>query len=305
MYALTRRIPEHQNMDQNVWKKRIKAAAIRLEGAMLLGSMAVVQMHATEGSDIFTKAKGMMNVNLADRTAFEAGLSEHAVSGPAGENAKAYGAFHGADGAIHPAEFSKTESGWEATVGGQAYASIQDAATAVGADRADIYAGAPKPLPAAQLKGGGANQALVDEAGLRSFGVAAMPKNQGFQVHTVGNGEMHGIYADQKGAVHSFSGTRVTQTYAQQNPESCVRLDDTTYLKIHEGSSNRAVNAYANATTFKNGTFQNKYDTKTHLNNDGSECSDKSETVYRKSVGNDSCSADRLSICGWEPVWNV
>ena len=32
MYALTRRIPEHQNMDQNVWKKRIKAAAIRLEG---------------------------------------------------------------------------------------------------------------------------------------------------------------------------------------------------------------------------------------------------------------------------------
>lgn len=114
------------------------------------------------------------------------------------------------------------------------------------------------------------NQALADEAGLRSFGVAAMPKNQGFQVHTVGNGEMHGIYADQKGAVHSFSGTRVTQTYAQQNPESCVRLDDTTYLKIHEGSSNRAVNAYANATTFKNGTFQNKYDTKTHLNNDGS-----------------------------------
>ena len=61
MYALTRRIPEHQNMDQNVWKKRIKAAAIRLEGAMLLGSMAVVQMHAAEGSDIFTKAKGMMN----------------------------------------------------------------------------------------------------------------------------------------------------------------------------------------------------------------------------------------------------
>ena len=48
-------------MDQNVWKKRIKAAAIRLEGAMLLGSMAVVQMHAAEGSDIFTKAKGMMN----------------------------------------------------------------------------------------------------------------------------------------------------------------------------------------------------------------------------------------------------
>ena len=61
MYALTRRIPEHQNMDQNVWKKRIKAAAIRLEGAMLLGSMAEVQMHAAEGSDIFTKAKGMMN----------------------------------------------------------------------------------------------------------------------------------------------------------------------------------------------------------------------------------------------------
>lgn len=61
MYALTRRIPEHQNMDQNVWKKRIKSAAIRLEGVMLLGSMAVVQMHATEGSDIFTKAKGMMN----------------------------------------------------------------------------------------------------------------------------------------------------------------------------------------------------------------------------------------------------
>ena len=61
MYALTRRISEHQNMDQNVWKKRIKAAAIRLEGVMLLGSMAVVQMHATEGSDIFTKAKGMMN----------------------------------------------------------------------------------------------------------------------------------------------------------------------------------------------------------------------------------------------------
>ena len=28
---------------------------------MLLGSMVVVQMHATEGSDIFTKAKGMMN----------------------------------------------------------------------------------------------------------------------------------------------------------------------------------------------------------------------------------------------------
>ena len=48
-------------MDQNVWKKRIKAAAIRLEGVMLLGSMTVVQMHATEGSDIFTKAKGMMN----------------------------------------------------------------------------------------------------------------------------------------------------------------------------------------------------------------------------------------------------
>lgn len=48
MYALTRRIPEHQNMDQKVWKKRIKAAAIRLEGVMLLGSMAVVQMHATE-----------------------------------------------------------------------------------------------------------------------------------------------------------------------------------------------------------------------------------------------------------------
>ncbi|MFR5702481.1 MAG: hypothetical protein ACLUD0_11800 [Eubacterium ramulus] len=61
MHALTRRISEHQNMDQNVWKKRIKAAAIRLEGVMLLGSMAVVQMHATEGSDIFTKAKGMMN----------------------------------------------------------------------------------------------------------------------------------------------------------------------------------------------------------------------------------------------------
>ena len=61
MYVLTRRIPEHQNMDQNVWKKRIKAAAIRLEGVMLLWSMAVVQMHATEGSDIFTKAKGMMN----------------------------------------------------------------------------------------------------------------------------------------------------------------------------------------------------------------------------------------------------
>ena len=48
-------------MDQNVWKKRIKSAAIRLEGVMLLGSMVVVQMHAAEGSDIFTKAKGMMN----------------------------------------------------------------------------------------------------------------------------------------------------------------------------------------------------------------------------------------------------
>ena len=236
---------------------------------MKLHSMAVYDGRSDmKGFDMAKIAAS--DVNLADQAAFEAGLSEHAVSGPAGENAKAYGALHGADGAIHPAEFSKTESGWEATVGGQAYASIQDAATAVGADRADIYAGAPKPLPAAQLKGGGANQALADEAGLRSFGVAAMPKNQGFQVHTVGNGEMHGIYADQKGAVHSFSGTRVTQTYAQQNPESCVRLDDTTYLKIHEGSSNRAVNAYANATTFKNGTFQNKYDTKTHLNNDGS-----------------------------------
>ena len=59
MYALTRRISEHQNMDQNVWKKRIKAAAIRLEGVMLLGSMAVVQMHATEDfeliiDDVFT-----------------------------------------------------------------------------------------------------------------------------------------------------------------------------------------------------------------------------------------------------------
>ena len=49
-----------------------------------------------------------------------------------------------------------------------------------------------------------------------------------------------------------------------------MRLDDTTYLKIHEGSSNRAVNAYANATTYKDGKFLNKYDTKTHLNNDGS-----------------------------------
>jgi hypothetical protein len=58
----------------------------------------------------------LKDVNLADQAAFEAGLSEHAVSGPAGENAKAYGALHGADGAIHPAEFSKTESGWEATV---------------------------------------------------------------------------------------------------------------------------------------------------------------------------------------------
>lgn len=57
MYALTRRIPEHQNMDQNVWKKRIKSAAIRLEGVMLLGSMVVVQMHAAEGSDIFTKSQ--------------------------------------------------------------------------------------------------------------------------------------------------------------------------------------------------------------------------------------------------------
>lgn len=218
------------------------------------------------GADAVHGLTGVQGINPYDLQQTGDVLEQHA----AGENAKAYGAFHGADGAIHPAEFSKTESGWEATVGGQAYASIQDAATAVGADRADIYAGAPKPLPAAQLKGGGANQALADEAGLRSFGVAAMPKNQGFQVHTVGNGEMHGIYADQKGAVHSFSGTRVTQTYAQQNPESCVRLDDTTYLKIHEGSSNRAVNAYANATTFKNGTFQNKYDTKTHLNNDGS-----------------------------------
>lgn len=218
------------------------------------------------GADVVHGLTGVQGINPYDLQQTGDVLEQHA----AGENAKAYGAFHGADGAIHPAEFSKTESGWEATVGGQAYASIQDAATAVGADRADIYAGAPKPLPAAQLKGGEANQALADEAGLRSFGVAAMPKNQGFQVHTVGNGEMHGIYADQKGAVHSFSGTRVTQTYAQQNPESCVRLDDTTYLKIHEGSSNRAVNAYANATTFKNGTFQNKYDTKTHLNNDGS-----------------------------------
>lgn len=241
------------------------------QAAAALGADSMAVYDGRSDMKGFDMAKiAASDVNLADQAAFEAGLSEHAVSGPAGENAKAYGALHGADGAIHPAEFSKTESGWEATVGGQAYASIQDAATAVGADRADIYAGAPKPLPAAQLKGGGANQALADEAGLRSFGVAAMPKNQGFQVHTVGNGEMHGIYADQKGAVHSFSGTRVTQTYAQQNPESCVRLDDTTYLKIHEGSSNRAVNAYANATTFKNGTFQNKYDTKTHLNNDGS-----------------------------------
>ena len=241
------------------------------QAAAALGADSMAVYDGRSDMKGFDMAKiAASDVNLADQAAFEAGLSEHAVSGPAGENAKAYGALHGADGAIHPAEFSKTESGWEATVGGQAYASIQDAATAVGAERADIYAGAPKPLPAARLKGGGANQALADEAGLRSFGVAAMPKNQGFQVHTVGNGEMHGIYADQKGAVHSFSGTRVTQTYAQQNPESCVRLDDTTYLKIHEGSSNRAVNAYANATTFKNGTFQNKYDTKTHLNNDGS-----------------------------------
>lgn len=156
------------------------------------------------GADVVHGLTGVQGINPYDLQQTGDVLEQHA----AGENAKAYGALHGADGAIHPAEFSKTESGWEATVGGQAYASIQDAATAVGADRADIYAGAPKPLPAAQLKGGEANQALADEAGLRSFGVAAMPKNQGFQVHTVGNGEMHGIYADQKGAVHSFSGTR-------------------------------------------------------------------------------------------------
>ena len=50
------------------------------------------------------------DVNLADQAAFETGLSEHAVSGPAGENAKAYGALHGADGAIHPAEFPKQKA---------------------------------------------------------------------------------------------------------------------------------------------------------------------------------------------------
>ena len=216
------------------------------------------------GADAVHGLTGVQGINPYDLQQTGDALEQHAAGKPGKE--RAYGAFQRED---TPAEFSKTESGWEATVGGQAYASVQDAATAVGADRADIYAGAPKPLPAAQIKGGGVNQALAEQAGLRSFGVAAMPKNQGFQVHTVGNGEMHGIYADQKGAVHSFSGTKVTQSYAQQNPESCVRLDDTTYLKIHEGSSNRAVNAYANATTYKDGKFLNKYDTKTHLNNDG------------------------------------
>lgn len=201
------------------------------------------------GADAVHGLTGVQGINPYDLQQTGDALEQHAAGKPGKE--RAYGAFQREDTQF-AAKFQKNDAGgWNTLVGG-------------------IYAGAPKPLPAAQLKGGGANQALADEAGLRSFGVAAMPKNQGFQVHTVGNGEMHGIYADQKGAVHSFSGTRVTQTYAQQNPESCVRLDDTTYLKIHEGSSNRAVNAYANATTFKNGTFQNKYDTKTHLNNDGS-----------------------------------
>ena len=80
MYALTLRIPEHQNMGQRVWKKRIKAAAIRLEGVMLLGSMAVVQMHAAEGSDIFTKAKGMMNTlykSIAGISSVTAGCGGH------------------------------------------------------------------------------------------------------------------------------------------------------------------------------------------------------------------------------------
>lgn len=201
------------------------------------------------GADAVHGLTGVQGINPYDLQQTGDALEQYAAGKPGKE--RAYGAFQREDTQF-AAKFQKNDAGgWNTLVGG-------------------IYAGAPKPLPAAQLKGGGANQALADEAGLRSFGVAAMPKNQGFQVHTVGNGEMHGIYADQKGAVHSFSGTRVTQTYAQQNPESCVRLDDTTYLKIHEGSSNRAVNAYANVTTFKNGTFQNKYDTKTHLNNDGS-----------------------------------
>ena len=111
------------------------------QAAAALGADSMAVYDGRSDMKGFDMAKiAASDVNLADQAAFEAGLSEHAVSGPAGENAKAYGALHGADGAIHPAEFSKTESGWEATVGGQAYASIQDAATAVGADRADIYA---------------------------------------------------------------------------------------------------------------------------------------------------------------------
>ena len=71
------------------------------QAAAALGADSMAVYDGRSDMKGFDMAKiAASDVNLTDQAAFEAELSEHAVSGPAGENAKAYGALHGADGAL-------------------------------------------------------------------------------------------------------------------------------------------------------------------------------------------------------------
>ena len=172
-------------------------------------------------------------------------------------------------------QYTKTGDGtWSAAVNGTTYSSPGLAAQACGAETVDLY-GPEKNLDAGYIgQSGGIGHAFQKTAGIQGGRYcSAMPENQGYKVISVGNNQIHGVYADPDGRVKGFSGNVVSAGYAEKHPNHCISIDSgkgkQLYMRINEGISDSSVRQYVENTEFVNGQFVNKYDSHRSLNEEG------------------------------------
>lgn len=234
------------------------------DGSMNLGSGVQARVAAV-------KASGIDPQNSAG---FAASLESCALKNQQGESV-VNGMMKGADGSRMAVQYTKTGDGtWSATVNGTTYSSPGLAAQAYGAEKVDLY-GPEKNLDAGYIRqSGGIDHAFRKTAGIREGrSCSAMPENQGYKVVSVGNNQIHGVYADPDGRVKGFSGNVVGAGYAEKHPDHCISIDagkgKQLYMRINEGISDSSVRQYVENTEFVNGQFVNKYDRHRSLDEEG------------------------------------
>ncbi|MCD8109368.1 MAG: hypothetical protein LUE14_04615 [Clostridiales bacterium] len=222
-----------------------------------------VQMSAVAQKGLNPSGKEMARV-LDEHSHFE-GTGAAASQEAYGSMTDVHGNSHEFK-AVKPSQSSDWQAFEKTADGYVPRGSLGTMASDVQAASADVYQAEPGIISAQTIRASGSMANAMNSYN-RTAGSGMPEPYLDQRVVSMGNGQVSGVYVDMGGNVKTYSGSVVSQNYAQKTPGNYIKVNDSV-VSVRQGTKDAATLNYARSHEYKGGRWMDTGNAPTKLNND-------------------------------------